>query len=413
MATYRLMDGVSGRPGVGSSGTQPPAAGASFSGAYVAGNVFSVSQGGLWFQGYWWYVAATVMDTSGWKFALWSTANSSAAASQVVTGSVITGGTLTAGQFNFVQLSTPLLLTPNIPYVAAVGKTVTTGFPDTVNQFAVGDPYPSGVTNGPLFMRPSGQAIMIDIGQVQMPFSTAGSDPSTTFPATNNHDDNLWLDVQVTDQAPAGATYRAWPGMGFPYPRITTATDQTGYTLGLEFTLSQSCSLQKIWHYSPTGAAADGSAKATVLPSRCLIWNAGTQTAVPGSDNSSPSWLDPGGGAAAAGDGWVYCDYSSSGVTLQPSVSYKVSTFHAAGADWFGAVANIFGTGNFQGSGITSGPLTILNNAAASPGQQSWNTTTFGYPATSTNPEADYIDVEVLPVAASPGPAYTASMSSM
>lgn len=102
------MDGAAGRPGVGSSGTQPPAAGASFAGNYVAGSpVFTVSQGGLWFQGYQWWVPLTVSDTTGWKFALWQVTtgagagNAGASTSFLVPGSVVTGGTLTAGAFNY------------------------------------------------------------------------------------------------------------------------------------------------------------------------------------------------------------------------------------------------------------------------------------------------------------------------
>jgi hypothetical protein len=81
-----------------------------------------------------------------------------------------------------------------------------------------------------------------------------------------------------------------------------------------------------------------------------------------------------------------------------------VSTFHAAGVTWFGATASVFGNGDLQAAGFTQGPLTIPGNAAAtSPGQQSWNPVTFGYPATSTNPEADWIDVEVTPAPSGSG----------
>jgi hypothetical protein len=76
-----------------------------------------------------------------------------------------------------------------------------------------------------------------------------------------------------------------------------------------------------------------------------------------------------------------------------------VSTFHSAGVNWFGATANVFGSGQLQAAGWTAGPMTVPGNAAASPGQASWNTVTFAYPGTSTNPESDWIDVEVTPAA--------------
>ena len=394
MTTWRLMDGVSGRPGVGSSGTQPPSAGSSYSGNYCTGLVFNVTEGGLWFAGYWWWVPATVSQTGAQKFALWQLATDSGTPlGQLVTGSVVTSGTLTAGQFNFIPVATPLNLAANIPYVAATGYVSSTGFPLTQNQFGSGDPYVSGITNGPLVAYASEST---PIGTMaQQPYNTAGADPSTTFPDLNDANDLLWIDVQVTDVAPASPSYRAWPNMPVNWPPAINAGDTTGYTLGMEFSLSQSCTLKKIWHYSAPGVAA--------LPARCLIWTVATTIAVSGTDNSSPSWLLPGGGAASAGDGWVYCDYSGAGVTLAASVNYKVSTFHAAGTTWFGATASVFGVGDLQAAGFTQGPITVPGNAAATPGQQSWNATTFGYPATSSAPEADWIDVEVTPLAAPSG----------
>jgi hypothetical protein len=398
VTTYRLMDGASGRPGVGSSGTQPPSAGTSYTGSYIAGLVFNVGAGGLWFEGYWWWVPLTVSQVTAQEFALWQeTSAGGGGGGTLVPGSVVTSGVLTAGQFNYTALATPLLLAANIPYVAVTGYSSITGFPSTKNQFGGSDPYPAGITNGPLSAYASGSALT---GMAQMPFSVAGSDPSLTFPNINDADDNLWLDVQVSDTAPSGATFRAWPNMPRNWPATITSNDATGYTLGMEFSLSESCTLEKIWHYSVPGGNAD-------LPTRCLIWDVTSETAVAGTDNTSPSWLDPGGGAASPGDGWVYCDYSGAGVTLNASQNYKVSTFHAAGGTWFGATADVFGTGDLQAAGFTQGPLSIPGNAAAtSPGQQSWNTVTFGFPATSSNPEADWIDVEVTPAG---GTAHTAT----
>ena len=97
MTTYRLMDGASGRPGVGSSGTQPPSAGTSYSGDYLAGIVFNVNQGNLWFQGYWWWVGGSGQDTTALKFALWQqTSSGGGGGGTLVPGRVVTSGTLTA-----------------------------------------------------------------------------------------------------------------------------------------------------------------------------------------------------------------------------------------------------------------------------------------------------------------------------
>jgi hypothetical protein len=402
VTTYRLMDGASGRPGVGSSGTQPPSAATSYSGDYLAGLVFNVSQGGLWFEGYWWWVPATGGQTGAQEFALWQVVSGGGGGSgTLVPGSVVTSGTLTAGVWNFVALATPLLLSANIPYVAATGFVCTTGFPLTQNQFGASDPYASGITNGPLVAYPSGSTLT---GVAQMPFSVGASDPTVGMPNENDQDDNLWIDVQVTDIAPSGATYRAWPNMPGVWPEVVTSSDTTGYTLGLAFSLTELCLLSKIWHYSPPGVGI------AALPTRCLIWDVASQAAVASTDNTSPSWLDPDGSPATAGDGWVYCDYASSNVILNNSQNYKVSTYHAPGSTWFGATPGVYGTGDLQAAGFTQGPINVPGNAAApSPGQQSWNAASFGYPATSTDPEADWIDVEVIPLGLSVLQAATAS----
>ena len=161
-------------------------------------------------------------------------------------------------------LTTPLLLAANIPYVAATGYVSTAGFPDTKNQFGASDPYASGITNGPLTAYSSGSALT---GMAQMPFGTGGSDPSLIMPNVNDDDDCLWIDVQVTDAAPPGASYRAWPNMPANWPAAITINDETGYTLGMEFSLSEPCTLDEIWHYSPPGV--------TALPTRCLILGRG------------------------------------------------------------------------------------------------------------------------------------------
>lgn len=380
MATYRLMDGVSGRPGVGSSGTQPPAAGVTYSGNFISGLAFQVTQGNIWFQGYWSWVPTTVNSTAAQKYALWQITGS--VAGTLVPNSVVTSGTLTAGAWNYTPLTTPLLLSPQFPYMAATG--INGNFPETQNQFAATQPYASGITNGPLHAFASAEAGGYALHQSL--YSVAGTDPSLSMPAVNDADDLLWLDVQVTDQAPTGPTYRAFPNLpsaGAPGTGATNNAVFGAYTLGMEFSLTQPCMLQKIWHFSPPGV--------TILPTRCGIWNVGTQIEVVNTDNSSPSW------SGAAGSGWVYCNYSGAGVTLNPSVNYKVSTFYGvATGNWFAASTTFWDTGDFMANGLTSGPLVVPGNSTASPGQNSWNnSTTWTYPNTSTDPENDWIDVEV------------------
>lgn len=392
LTTYRIMDGLSGRPGIGSSGTQPPAAGTTLAGSYRVGLCFQTTQGGLFFQGYQWYVPAANGNTAAATFALWQVTGTSGVGT-IVPGSTVTSGTLTAGQFNFVPVTTPLQLAPGMFYEAVIGQTSTAGIPITTGQFGLGNPYAGGITNGPVraFSSATGTLPALAAGQsgaawnFQQPFDHGvTADPTVGFPNGNDADDLLWLDIQVTDQAPAGSSYRFMPNApgGF-----SGGINQGAFTLGLEFSVSQRCALSKIWHYSPSGSVA--------LPTRCGLWNVGSQTVVPGSDNQAPTW------SGAAASGWISCDYSGAGVVLAPNTNYKVSTFLAATtSNWFAALNNLFGAGNFYQNGVTAGPLSILNNATATPGQSSWHpTTTWGYPDTSTAPEYDGVDVELLPLA--------------
>jgi Domain of unknown function (DUF4082) len=394
VTTYRLMDGASGRPGTGSSGTQPPSSSTSYSGNYLAGLGFYVTSF-TWLQGFWWYVAdSSQTHASGQKFCLWQ-AHDGTDEGALIAGTTVTAGALSTG-WNYIPYATPVALAPNIAYHAQTG--LTNNFPATKNQFGTGDPYSAGIANGPLNAYSSGSGSAKDPwSNAQMPYSVATADPTAAFASINDADDNLWLDVQVTDTAPSGATYRAWPNM--PYPSGASA-QSVSYTLGMEFSLTEACTLEKIWHYSPPSA--------TLLPSRCGIWDVTSQTEVSGTDNSSPAWLLPGGGAASAGTGWVYCDYSTVGVTLNASQNYKVSTFANAGSSvWFAALANYWTASGEGLGGFSNGPLSIPDSAhATSPGQNTWHTgTTWTYPATSTNPESDWIDVEVKPS----GTAHTAT----
>jgi hypothetical protein len=375
--------------------------------------MFDVTAGGLWLTGYYWWVAASGQDTApagGFKFALWQLSSSSAGI--LVPGSVTTAASLSAGQWNFVPLGTPLLLTPcasnsyGAVYLAAAGYVAASGFPSTTHQFGAANTYSAGITNGPL-VAPSSSGGSAAAGSAfswtkpQCPFTTVSADPSSVMPATNDLDDNLWLDVQVSDQAPAGASYRTFPNSpAFVVPGSSAQT--LAYTLGLQFSVAQACTLTRIWHYSPPGS--------TVLPTRCALWDVNSQTVVAGSDNTSPSW------SGAAASGWVSCTYAS-GPSLAAGTQYKVSTFTSDNVDtWFLASANWWGgsPGPFT-SGIAQGPLTTPGNASASPGQNSWNQgITWTYPATSTNPEFDGIDVEVTPVpAAAQRPAFAYQMRSV
>ena len=407
MTTYRLMDGVAGRPGTGSSGTQPPASSNTFTNPITVSTAFQVTQGAVYLQGFWYYLADSGQPTGAQSFCLWQVTGTTLSASGglLVPGSQVTSGALSLG-WNYIPYATPLALTPNTPYRAQTG--FTGNFLASTNQFGTGNPYAAGITNGPLtaYSDFSGSAALpawvggSGAGS-QGGYSTAGADPTATYAGSSDSSYNCWLDVQVTDVAPAGVSYRIWPN--YPVAGPLRVDDSNGYTIATEFTLSQACRLNAIWWYSPAGAAD--------LPSRVLIWNVNTQLAVAGTDNTSPSW------SGAAGAGWIKVPYDGS--IILPAGDYKASVFHAAlGVHWFSDVADYFtttGGGGYPGAnGITNGPLTAVTDGASASGQSSYNITSFAYPATSDHGANDWTDVEVTPVVLVPNvPPYTACMSSM
>ena len=367
--TYRLFPSTSG-----------PSSAVSFSGPFMAGVQFQVTTGGVWFDGYWWWVCPSGQSTSPQQFALWNVYSDNGGGDLIHSASV-TSGALTAGQWNFVPLATPIPLAVGACYNACTG--FSGNFPDTTAQFGAGDPYSGGITSGPL------QAFSDQTGSNPAPFSlpqgvfsVAGSDPTAFMPGNGNKSDNLWIDLQVEANPPAGASYRLWPN----YPTLPAAAQSgpVGYTLATEFQLSAPCTLDSIWFYSGAGAEA--------LPTRCAIWNVGSQTVISGTDNTSPSW------SGSVGSGWVKCDYS--GVTL-PAGDYKVAVFYGGQAKWFNFTTGYWASGGPGTSGISSGPLTAPGlSGATGPGQSTYNEVTWGYPqtyGTAGNGENYWVDVEVTP----------------
>ncbi len=378
MTTYRLFPSTDG-----------PSTPISYSGDFIAGLTFFVA-GEAWFQGYWWWVCGTGQSTSPVTCALWQAYTDHNAT--LVPGSVVTSGDLAAGQWNWIPLATPLALSLGAAgaasgaaeYVAAIG--FTGPFPDTTNSFGSGDPYSAGITSGPLSAY-SGQTgtLRSPFGIDQGTFAVAGSDPSVVPPLRGDgSNDNFWVDVQVTDAAPASTSFRLWPN--FPSIPPTTNGDNFQQTLGTEFTLSQSCAINNIWFYSPPNS--------TQLPTRCGIWDVGTREVVGGTDNTSPSW------SGAVASGWISCAYS--GVVLPPG-DYKVTVYTPGGSvNFYQETEDYFGSGGPAASaGVSYGPLAAPGtDNAAPPGQTSYQHGGWLYPRTY-DPEFDgqnrWVDIEVTP----------------
>jgi hypothetical protein len=366
--TYRLFPSTNG-----------PSSPVSYSGSFLAGVLFEVTSGGCYFDGYWWWVCPSGQPTKAQTFALWQVWNGGLGT--LIHSATVTSGTLTPGQWNYVPLTTPVPLSLGACYNACTG--FSGSFPDTNSQFGSGQPYAAGITNGPLVAFSDGSgSLPAPFNNAQGVFSVAGTDPTVNMPGGGSSSSNFWMDLQVGTTAPSGSSYRLWPN--FPSKLNEVDGSTIPYTLATEFKLSQSCTLDNIWFFSPANAQA--------LPTRCAIWNVSSQTVVSGTDNSSPSWT------GAAGSGWVGCAYS--GVTL-PAGDYKVAVFYGGGSTWF-LVNTGYWTGGGPGTnGITNGPLTAPGvSGATSPGQSTYNQGSWAYPGTygsGGDGENFWVDVEVTP----------------
>src|SRR5215472_4395919 len=368
---WRLMDGAGGRPGTGSSGTQPPAT-ATGSGTNINGTSFYVSQGGCWLEGYWWFVcSAGGQSVSAQKFCLWSDVSSGGT---VVPGSAVTSGTLSAG-WNYIPLPQPVQLAIWGQYTAATGLTGT--FPQTSGQFSSGGPYQGGIANTPLY------AFSDNNGTNPAPYSygqgatiaASSTDPALTQPVSDaNAGTNFWLDVQVTNTAPAGysGSYRLWPNMA-DWDSNAAPDSAVNYVIGTEVLLSQACVVSAIWYYRPSVT--------TQFATSADIWR--VRDGVRVATQPSPTWtVASGAPAPAAGGQWVRCEMP--GVTL-PAGDYYVTVYDgnaspdqwsAKSLGWWQAVTVASGgrgtpDGTFLHSppganGITCGPLYAPTTPAAS-----------------------------------------------
>jgi hypothetical protein len=403
MATYRLFPSTAG-----------PSTAVSYSGNFLAGVLFCVTTN-CWFEGYWWWVCPSGQSTAPQKFALWQVYGNDQG--NLIPGSAVTSGTLTAGQWNYVPLPAPLQLSiGNINgagaavYQAATG--FTGGFPDTNNQFGTGQPFANGITNGPLFAYADLYApAQSPTGSFQGGFSVAGTDPSVNMPAQGSNSANFWMDLQVSDTAPAGynGSYRLWPNYQTIFPITQTGKPDTfAQTSGTQFTLSQPCTVNNVWFNSP--------AFAVDLPASTQIWNATNQTLVSGT-NLTAAWSGP------AASGWVANSYATQNIVL-PAGNYIASVFYAGGNPFFNETRGYFGT--YQGNAgpaaangiVTTGPLSSPSQANAfnPPGGNSCYaySTSPVYPSAwdeDDGGESRWIDIEVTAVGVSSSPSPSTSPS--
>jgi hypothetical protein len=384
--------------GVNGNGATGPSTVASYSGAFECAHLFMVTSY-CWVTGYQIWIPGNGDTSATYTFCLYQLTDTGINSSGVilVPGSKVTMSGGTAGTWASVSLPTPLELPPNVSnstpgpaYAVCCGWTAVNGFPDSDNQWGSGDPYASGITEGPLFAfsdqgASAPEPFTSDFHQGL--FSTASADPSTSFPGTANVSTNFWVDLTVSTTPPAGASHRIWPNL--PWATNYVNDTASNFTLGVEIDLTQAVTVGKLWFYSPQGV--------TQMPTEAGIYSVSTQTLVAGSTITSPSW------SGAAGSGWVSVSYSSLSLAAG---KYKPVVLNGAGspAVWSGTTASYWTTGGPGASNLVNGPVTAYSNANAdSPGQSTYNAgSAITYPATNVGPYNYWVDLEVTPL---PSPA--------
>ena len=155
-------------------------------------------------------------------------------------------------------------------------------------------------------------------------------------------------------------------------------SDPADYTLGVQFSVSATSTLNAIWFYSPTGA--------TTLPATIGLYAVSGTSLV---HSEVASW------SGSAGSGWVRAAFVSP-PSLTASTNYKGSiTSNTLGTNWYSDTSHYWDTGA-GGSGITNGKLSAPNNAGGSGGQDTFHqSVTPAYPGSSFNATNYWLDIEV------------------
>ena len=344
----------------------------------MAGVLFEVTTGGIWFDGYWWWVCPSGQSTSPQKFALWSLYNVGTAT--LIPAATITSGTLIAGQWNYIPLDNPIPLSIGACYNACTG--FGGSFPVTQNQFG------SGRTIWHRDRQRAADRVLRPVRDTTSPFLHASGSiqrrrvgPRGDHAGNGNQSDNLWMDLQVGTTPATGASYRLWPN----YPTLPGAASggSPGYTLATEFQLAQPCTLDNIWFYSASGATA----LPTVRHLGCKHTERGFRHRQHLTD------MVRGCGRRLGRMRVQRRDPARRG--LQGS---GLLWWHLRLVPVYNRLLGRRGPG---AKGITTGPLTAPSTSAAtSPGQCTYNAASWAYPDTygnAGNGENYWVDVEVTP----------------
>lgn len=208
--------------GATGNGATGPASSVANATPFAAGLAFKVTMAGQSLLGYGLWRADSAQSAAP-SFGLWTITG--AATGTFVTGSGISGSGFVTGRWNYVTLAVPMALTSGTAYKAVYG--LTGNFPDTQNQFGTGNPYVSGIINGPLTVysdvAANGGLLPEPHGTFQGTFTTAGSDPTVTYPTTADVKSNFWVDILIGIPAGPAALQQQQSGRSMLRKRLMTA----------------------------------------------------------------------------------------------------------------------------------------------------------------------------------------------
>ena len=214
------------------SGTSGPGSSTSYSGPWVAGLYFKVTQPAQYLYGYYLWRADSSQSSSA-SFATWTV--TAPGTGTVNAATEVSGSGFTTGAWNYVPLSSPYLLSTGNVYMAVYGYTAG-NFPETKPYFETGGTLVGGYVNGPLTVY-SGAASSGGTGAqpfggtfyAQGSFSTAGANPATTLPNSDDSGPNFWIDFLI-GPAPPPATVPLQQALKakIPGPRLAGVYMGTG-----------------------------------------------------------------------------------------------------------------------------------------------------------------------------------------
>lgn len=170
---------------------------------------------------------------------------------------------------------------------------------------------------------------------------------------------------------------------GQPASPAAIGSDNNPYTLGVQFSVSQSATLTGIWFWSAPGAV--------VIPVTIALFAVSGASLV---HSESASW------SGAAGAGWIRAAFSSP-PSLTSSVSYKAAVLGNTGGtgNWYSPTGAYWSSGPGS-AGVTSGPLSAPNNGGGDDGQDTFfNNPSLTYPSNSFNAANYWVDPEITTAA--------------